>query len=430
MATWALRDVSIGFALQSDLTTTATTGFEYLPAEVAVPDLVRDAEDLQFATAQVGAYQPPAVGGKHGSTFTVRIPLRGFKSGYDATAEQPGVDADVISREIALLGAILGSNNSAASSNANLMKGAHLQASNAYTANDVSSATATAVTVQAASGANYAVGDFACFDDNGGQTAPQLGFIKSIAGDVLTLFEGSANTASSNDENYGTVTAYLSNAEPLPLTFRIVGDQTQFGQIFTGCIPVSGSITLNANQTSILEVTFQSTSREWDATIGGLQTSDAFTRLPPIIGNNGGRIAVGGSQACGLTDVTLSFENELKWFECASGAEGYSAVKVVSRAWSLSYAVPHDSADTITSGEHQHEYGFEQGMSGSVSITVGTTVGRIMSILCPSWHIYEQPALEDIDGVLYHRLNLRPGEYSGDGASTGAGNSILRIGFA
>ena len=244
------------------------------------------------------------------------------------------------------------------------------------------------------------------------------------------MMAASANTASGNDENYGTVTAYLSNAEPLPLTFRIVGDQTEFGLIFTGCIPQSGSITLNANQTAILEVTFQATLRDWDATIGGLQTSDAFTRLPPIIGNNGGRIAVGGSQACGLTDVVLSFEHTLKWFECASGAEGYNAVKVVERAWSLSYAVPHASGDTITGGEHQHEYGFEQGVAASVSITVGTTVGRIMSILCPSWHMYEQPTFEDIDGVLYHRLNLRPGEYSGDGASTNAGNSILRIGFA
>ena len=430
MANWAWRDVSVGFALQSDLTTTASAGFEYLPAEVSIPEHTRDAEDFQFATSQVGAYQPPAVGGKHGATFTLRIPLRGMKSGYDPTAEQPGVTADVISREIALVGALLGSNNSAASSNANLMKGAHLNASAAYAANDVSSATSTAVTVQAASGANYAVGDFACFDDNSSQSQPQLGFIKSIAGDVLTLFEASGNTASSNDENYGTVTAYLSNAEPLPLTFRIVGDQTEFGLIYTGCICSGGNITLNANATPILEVEFTCTSREWDATIGGLQTSDAFTRLPPIIGNNGGRIAVGGSQACGLTDVVLSWTNTLKFFECASGAEGYNAVKVTERAWSLSYAVPHASGDSVTDGEHQHEYGFEQGAAASVSITVGTSVGRIMSILCPSWHISEQPTLEDIDGVLYHRLNLRPGEYSGDGASTNAGNSILRIGFA
>jgi len=226
------------------------------------------------------------------------------------------------------------------------------------------------------------------------------------------------------------VTAYLSNAAPLPLTVRIVGDQTEFGLKYIGCICSGGSITLNANATPILELEFTCTSREWDDSIGGLQTSDAFARLPPIIGNNGGRIAINGSQACGLTDVTLSWTNTLKFFECASGAEGYNAVKVVERAWSLSYAVPHDSSDTITDGEHHYEYGFEQGFAASVSITVGTSVGRIMSILCPSWHISEQPTLEDIDGVLYHRLNLRPGEYSGDGASTNAGNSILRIGFA
>ena len=67
MARWSWQERSIGFARQADLTTTATTGFEFFPAEVGLPEFVRGVEDFQFGTSQVGASEAPAVGGKHGT---------------------------------------------------------------------------------------------------------------------------------------------------------------------------------------------------------------------------------------------------------------------------------------------------------------------------------------------------------------------------
>ena len=68
----------------------------------------------------------------------------------------------------------------------------------------------------------------------------------------------------------------------------------------------------------------------------------------------------------------------------------------------------------------------------SLGLYIGNTIGKILGVLCPAFHVTEQPQPEIIDGLLYHRVSCRPSEYTGDGDGTADGvqNSIFRVGVA
>jgi hypothetical protein len=440
MARWSWQERGVGFARQSDLTTIATSGFEYFPAEVSIPDFVRSVEEFEFGTAQVGASGPPAVGGKHGTTFSVRYPLQSMLSGYDGSTYTGGISAvnNVLARTAVLLQHAIGGNTGGVSSNQDLMDG-KLGYDEVYDGASTQAGGTTAKTVaKASTGANYDEGNFlfaSAFVGGGPSATPVQAFIKSISTDDLNHVEASNNVSLASDTVWPTNTTPYTGDEPDPLTFRITGDNDSFGLKFTGCVPQSWSVTLNAGQTPMVEINYTCTDKQWDTTIGGLELKDLFLRLPPALGGQGAYASFGevGSAAvtCGLHDFTISGESDLHFVPCHSKAQGFSEVVVTNRRITASFALPHASGDPITSdGEHTHEERFRTGTAVSVGLFVGFVPGQVFAAFMPSWHITEQPTLEDVEGVLYHRLALRAGEYTGDTGITKAANSIFRIAFA
>ena len=147
MATY-WSDYSLLVAPQSAFGTAASSGFEALLCEKPSITFATEIAELDLLTGQVGS-APERLVGRRSGTLTFKMPLEGFKSGYDPTAEDPGATG-VIPCWLALAANVLGSNNSAIVSSATQWAGAHLSNSD-YDAGGVTSATTSAITADAAS---------------------------------------------------------------------------------------------------------------------------------------------------------------------------------------------------------------------------------------------------------------------------------------
>lgn len=147
MATWS--DYSVSLAPQiSGFGTPNTTGADYRTVKCEAPSFSFDTAvtETSLLTGQVGA-APERVIGRRSGTFGFKIPLEGFKSGYDPTLENPG-STGVIPPWMAIVANALGSNVAAVANAANFWAGLHLNNST-YQASGVASATTTAITYDA-----------------------------------------------------------------------------------------------------------------------------------------------------------------------------------------------------------------------------------------------------------------------------------------
>ncbi len=435
MARWSWQERSVGFARQSDLTTTATTGFAYIPAEVGMPEFVRSTEEFQFGTSQAGAMEAPVTGSKHGGTFTVRFPLQSMLSGYDGSNYGSGITQtnDVIARTAVLFQHAIGGNTGGVSSNQDLLDG-KLGYDEVYDATGTAAGSTTGATnVAVGTGSGYDEGNLLFASTATNDTSPLHAWIKTQSTDALTHAEASAAAAATSDIVWPTNTCPYTGDEPDPLTFYILGDQTQFGIKATGCIPQSWTFAGSSGSTPTLEITYVCTNLEYDDTIGGLQTKAVFARVPPALGGRGAYVAYGdtGSAAskCGVHDFTISGENTIHFVPCHSKDQGFSDFVVTGRQLTASFAIDHQSSDAIAGGEHIHGTDFRDGTAKSLSLFVGYQPGTVFACFLPSWHIASQPTLEEVEGAVYHRLNLRAGEYAGDTGSAKAADSIFRIAF-
>lgn len=446
---WIWGYQSVGFAKQVDLTTENSTDgdFYYFKGAVDTPDFVRAIEDLQYATGQVGAYEPPVPGSKHGGTFSVKMPARIFKSNYAPTAEEPGVSNGVVDPSLVLLGNALGSNAETPATAAAFRNGQGLSYTNytgsalaaTYQANAVAAHTASTVTVAAGTGPVYKVGQLVLFDDGTALgVAPTVGWIKSIAGDVLTLTEDAGNEAANADEGYATAVAFLSQDEPVPVTFRLLGSATATKLALVGCICSGGKLSLKAGMTPMLEMKYTFEKPIFYSTGGGLvSSSGAWLNALPILPANGGRLTYGtsgaaGAVTCGFADLEISWESTTAYLECHNAGEGYSEAVTTGRKVTISATIPHDTDDAIVGGESIWQALLSNSTAKTLSVFTGLSPGQIFAVFAASMHLESAPKLESRDGLLFHKLVWRLGTYSSDGAAVVGtpGNRILRVGGA
>ena len=438
MAFWAWRDKSVGFAVQTDYETENITDAEFLttvvPVEVAFPDHVREVEEFEASVTQVGAFEPPVPGSKHGGSFRLRMPVRGFKSGYNGASDSPGVDADIISSEILLWANALGSANGSVTTTANMNAGLHLEDADNYS-NDslVSAADAATLELGAGEGASWSPGNFVLVGTETTDTAPCAGFIKSISTDTLTLFENAQNQAAAADDVWPTVTAYQSGAEPKALSFRMYGDDTTFCLVYVGCVATSWTYSGAPGKTGFLEIEYSYTDRKWNTDDGGQQVADAFLRVPPALGGQNGYFTIDGDSA-DVADFEVSCEMTPAYIASHSGAQGVADVVITERKITATFAEAHASgAGEITSGEHVYENKLVNGTTMSLGLYVGHTPGKVFAMLLPAVHVMEQPQPELIDGLLYHRVTTRISAYTGAGGvptQSESQNSNFRFGCA
>ena len=431
MAYWSIEsEKSVLMAWQSAWGTAATTGFQALDVEMSVPEHARDTEDMQFGVADAVSRRAPAIGGKARTTFTISGVLQSCKSGYDPTSEAPITNNDVLAYTSSLIAWAVGGVPSLVTTNQKHLDGAGGYAED-YDATGTQSATSSAITVAAVTGSNYDDGNLVAVSTATADTVPQVGFIKSIAGDVLTLFEASRNTSAASDKVWPTATFKWSADEPKPLTIRVQGPANEEGLEYADVICTGGTLTPSPGGSIKFELSCMSGGvRKWDATIGGLSAPTKFIRVPPAVGSQGSYYTFKGAETC-LSDLSISWSRDLHLVPGggAAGDEGFCDFVFSNTEIKASVAIPYQTADTITSGDHVHETDMVAETLVSLGVYIGIAPGKSCAILLPSMHHASVPKLETVEGALYNRLDLRADAYSGDGASTKNGNSNARIAF-
>ena len=428
MARWAWRDKSIAFALETTFGTAATTGFEALPAEVELPEFVRDIEDFQFSTPQVGSFDPPVTGSKHGGTLKIRVPVRSLAPAYDPDpgTDVPGVTADIVSREMALFANALGSDASSVTATADIMAGKNLSTGAPFSNSGVIAGGASSFTVADADKLLYPASEMIVTDVAKATGTAKVGWIKTVATGAtatITLFEAPQTAPVTGDDIFPTAAAYLSGEEPHPLTFRVVGDNAAECITFAGCVCSEWELSLVAGKTPILSLTYIYTDKKWDSTklLGGLLTPDSFRRLAPALGTNGGWATLDGTETNGLHEFMIKGSNTLAAIRSHSATQGVSEMVQTRPDLEATVAIPYATGDAVDSdGEHIYETKFLAGTTVSLGVYYGKLVGRVASALLPAWHISAQPTMIEVDGLNYLQLTLRPDTYAGDTVGDGA----------
>jgi len=440
MANWLTQESSLLLAVQDDYVTPYATVGDYKSIRCEKPSITTTGTVSRLDTLDgiPGSAQAVVVGSKHGGELSFKMPLTGFKDGYDPTTEDPG-DTGVIPEWLCLAANAMGSgvrslSSSGATLQADFWKGAHLSNS-AYAAANIAAASTTDL-LKTSSAAGYEVGQLVAFDPSGsGAPAELSGWIKEKAVNDLTLFEALGFAGSTGGNMYGTATGYISSAQPRVLSAIYTGDDTtdagagaSAAYRLTGLICRGFSLSLEAGDTPMIEFRYYYTNRE-QITATGLSIPSARPRIAPILGSRGGALRVDGAVRCGIGSFSVELECAIAETRCHSAPQGVSEALVTAKTVKVSCQVPWDSADAVTGGVHLWEKRLEDETATSMSVTTGEDKGRMLGMLVPAAQQVDFPGMTDADGRLSYDLTMEAGAYSADGGTPAApGDTVFRLG--
>lgn len=444
MAYWS--DSSVLLAPQTAFgTVNSTTGdFKAVKCENPTMSLDTAVTELQLLTGQVGA-SPERLIGRRSGKFSFKLPLEGFKNGYDPSAEKPG-DAGVIPHWAAIAANVLGSQNSAIVSAATMWAGAHLN-NGTNQASGVTSATTSAITFDnAGAWADIDSGCLVATAESATSTTMQLGFAKSVAGNVVTLFEPSKNAVNSGTADvYASASMWLSNGaySPVPMTVRYVGADTTFAYVLQDWICTGFQITWNSGEVPTITFSGQFYDFTMDKTLGGLVVPTQFDRVPQIVGTVNGYATIGQTGYCGLESCTLDYSVEVVEIPCHAATQGIANVAYRNPRVKLSAQVLHSSTDIVldsagtpgNTGSHQWQYLLESGNTNSFGCYVGSKAGRAFAFLLPAG-VFTAVTAEKRGEYLAYKLDVEAAAYSGDSVlhaettATSPIDSVFRMGLA
>jgi hypothetical protein len=421
-------DHSLLVAMQSAFGTPNIADGDAIKCELPSISFETEVVELDLLTGQPGA-EPERMPGARGGTISFTIPLEGFKDGYTVSGNAPAADpgaTGVIPLWLSLLANAMGSNLSAVSTDANFKDGLMCSVSQ-YTSGGVTSATSTAITLDDATASDKIdVGQLVCTATSASSTSLQLGFCKTKAAQVCTLFEASGTTVNSASANvYGTATAYASAeyVNQKPLTLQWTGPDAKFCYVLQDCITESVRITWEAQAVPTAEFTMRFYNYSMNKTLGGLVAPDPFNRVPQIVGNNNGRATINGVVHCGLESCTWEWTATFTPVKCHSSSQGTSAVLISKPRIRASFSVLHTDGDEVYDaagvagniGSHVWQSYLEQQETISIATYVGTVVGRVWAQLIPAGRIIEVPAVEFRgENSVAYTIQVGAGAYTGD----------------
>lgn len=437
---WSPKDSSVLLALQSDLVTPNTTDSDFvaLACIALVPKFETESVEFELLTGRAGA-EPEVVPGRRKGSVTVSMPVEGLRDDYNGATESPGGvpagAAEIVPPWFCWYGNVLGSHidgistsDPLATQNTAFWRGTHLSC-NEYTAAGVTAAgtDATHVTLDNATASDKIKAGETVLIAVDGTSEPQWGWVKTKAGQLLTLFEASQTVVANNAANvYGTCTAWVSDEKQRPLTMRWTGEQTNHCYELTGIMVEKVKLTLNAGEISNVE--FSCTFEDFQVFKGegGLVVADAYERMASIIGAHLGAVMIDTADKAGLEDVSVEYSCELRKFTSHSGQQGVSAVVPIKPRVRMQMSVLHDNADGVydaagaaaTKGSHEWQARFEQKTSVSVGVYVGPRVGRCMAIRLPASKLKAAPDPSDRGDLLAYAVVLGAEAYSGDTSDT------------
>ena len=413
------RNSWVGFREQTDYVTAAAN--EAAPAanwrklSVEVPDIsdAQESEDMDLLNGEPGT-EGDVVPGAESGTITVRGPIRSQAIGYDPSA---GITLAASAPEWTLFEHFLGASVVSAYDAGDVAVGSGAQ--------DVET---TAGTYEPGKAVGFGASDSA---------VSALGFVKSQAGTTVTMLEDMRAVPTSGDNAYPMLTLYNDEAQVTPLTWRWAGDNAKFDSHYVGSMPQRMLLSFMAKKTPRFEVTYR-WGQKVRTELGGLTPVTDYQTIPPIIGGNNGRFTINLAATsndavdstdvfCGVANLQLETTVDLGDVECFSGLEGIGDVKVGRRTHRITCEVPIAATD-ISGGKSIWETRFDNKTGFSVGIFVGGAAGQLLAVAIPNAKLVAPPEHVIVGGQLVgHRITIGAKSYSGDGASTGAGNSAIRI---
>lgn len=411
---WSNKTVYIG--RQPDLTTANTTRNDMIAVacEVSLPKRGLNKQDVDHATGQPGTGFSPVIGPRQGSEITLKMPVTVYKYGYNPATDVPGVGA-VLPPAALLIGSLLGSRSDNVSSAADWKSGAGLW----HVAYDDEAVTPTSTTsvvkLKTGKGAAVKVGALlACLGPGTvGRAVTCAGFVKSVAGDNVTLLQPSAAAAAEDDSIGPSSTAALTSAEQIPLTIMITGEEDSFCDVAIGCVAKSAKFSAQVGDPLMLEIVYAiKGDLQRDQSGGGVAVpDDSWPVMPPMIGAFGGRATLAGAEFH-LQEFELSIECELHDHRSLGALQGIAAVTTVRRKVTAQFTLARTDGDmddeTDVTDRYQLKPSFQGTNQSTSQISVGDFAGRGFCIAIPAQYVMEEPELKEIDGVIYYAMKTAP----------------------
>jgi hypothetical protein len=375
----SVRRSSFGYRGQSDYTTAAATGsgtdWSWLLCEPPEITFGRDIEQRDLLESALMTEAAPTVGGRHGGTFTIRGDLRSQLDGYDATTDSLGTNPELV-----LIKEFFGGSTF----------------DTAYDATDLTGVDADSWT--GASG-TYVPGMMYGFGGTGGASVLGFGVVNSQSGTAVELTTDTAVTAGAGVDAFGMAGLYPENASLGHYTFRHTGVDTEFDLRLIGCSPVSLTLRMDARKVPTYEMTWKFTSWTRDSS-GGLYDPIDYAAVPPIIGDNNGRLVLDGlatvdgtvvAGTCNVGNVVFTVDIEDAELECHSAVQGVTDVIITRRTPKLTFDMPIEDTD-ISSNDTIWETRLEAATAFSLQVEVGTTPGACFGFFVPQLRLMEQPS--------------------------------------
>lgn len=434
---YALRSVGIARQGAYDTENTTDASFSYGTVETGIPEATRATFDLMINGNKPGTYYAPASGARMGKV-SLKVTNFGFKRGYDPTTMEAGTTTGVLALHTILTALALGSASGDVTSDAEFLQGFGLHRTDfttskgaTYGSGDVASvASTTVLDVGAGNGADYKPGALFACGDTAADTAPSVSWIKTIATDTLTFADAMANLAIAGDDTWSTVTAALTNAQPVQFGMRILGDDAADKIALFGCQVDKLTMTMKAQEVTSIEFDVSFGGLTYYGTGGGLQALTVEPQMPTaLIGGEGGRVTmgVGGAAMAAITmgEITIEIENTPAEVKSIGAANGVAERIVTERKTTITMLYPRSAGD-VTGGETYWNSAFRAGTAISLAGYSGSAPGRGFAFFAPALHQFEAPKQVDVGGLKYEELKLRPGQYSGDTGSTAPADTPFR----
>lgn len=267
------------------------------------------------------------------------------------------------------------------------------------------------------------------------------GFVQSLSGAgpfAATLFEDLPAQPGTTIGRIPTVTKYPSTMAPTSYSLRICGEHASKEYRFLGCYLTKAKRSYDADWRPYWDVELISYGGEIDATSGGLLAVTETLTIEPLIARGGSRFvlasnlftgfndaAVDVDGTCDVRNVELNFDIAHQPSLCPTGRQGVKEVRCRQPDIQVSFAVPDISDFHVSSIPFGRTAWEEQG-EVSFSCYQGDTPGRINCWNMPRGLIRGYPSPLFIEGGRYLQMTIAAGDYTGDGASTDAGNKVFR----
>jgi len=417
MTGWAdildVEDFSFGYGVQSDLNTIASS-WSWLHTTMPQVQKIVGLVDSKKSRRARGAATRPSIG-KVWYKLAFRMRMNGQATGYAYTSGTP----DLVGGWAFL--AALGGESLITYAAANLTT--------------VTNAKTFSLATQAKLGSLLA-------SVTAGGVVSSQSWVKSITGAgpyIHNLVEDVATLPVSGEARAPTRTLFPGTTQPSAYTFRLVGKVAGQDIRFLGAKLDDVQLSFDEDACLWGDFNFTCYAGRLESNAGGIQPIDSFLTLEPKLMRGGARIVLGSNVfstladgsadpagSCAVRDVMIRMAWPHFVVDGPTRREGVEDVILRSPDISVSFAVPK-LPDYDVSAENIFEAAIRNETDIAFSLHLGDTPGKLFAFNLPAGQVADWPEWTAVDGVLHQQVTLTPGFWSGDGASTDAGNKVVRV---